>query len=103
MSSLILDVPASLHPKISKSLSWRLSHANLSLFLDLQAVATWEVDESGSLTGILFSMYLLSAGNIPLQGEKEISISYGDKGNEYALNLEQYEVAQQLRNKLTEV
>ncbi|KAH6830796.1 SET domain-containing protein [Perilla frutescens var. hirtella] len=54
---------------------------------DLKAAATWEVDGSGSLTGIPFSMYLLSAGNIPLQGEKEISISYGDKGNEELLYL----------------
>ncbi|KAH6800618.1 hypothetical protein C2S52_001082 [Perilla frutescens var. hirtella] len=63
---------------------------------DLKVVGTWEVDGSRSLTEILFSMYLLPAGNIPLQGEKEISISYSDKGNEY-------EVAQQLRNKLIEV
>lgn len=54
---------------------------------DLRAAATWEVDGSGSLTGIPFSMYLLSAGNIPLQGEKEISISYGSKGNEELLYL----------------
>ncbi|KAK6162441.1 hypothetical protein DH2020_002282 [Rehmannia glutinosa] len=49
---------------------------------DLKAAATWEVDGTGSTTGIPFSMYLLSAGNILLQGEKEISISYGSKGNE---------------------
>ncbi|KAK4418708.1 Serine/threonine-protein kinase dst1 [Sesamum alatum] len=54
---------------------------------DLKAAATWEVDGTGSTTGIPFSMYLLSAGNILLQGEKEISISYGNKGNEELLYL----------------
>ncbi|KAL1548716.1 hypothetical protein AAHA92_16914 [Salvia divinorum] len=54
---------------------------------DIKAAATWEVDGSGSLTGTPFSMYLLSAGVIPLQGEKEISISYGAKGNEELLFL----------------
>ncbi|KAK6162439.1 hypothetical protein DH2020_002280 [Rehmannia glutinosa] len=54
---------------------------------DLKAAATWEVDGTGSTTGIPFSMYLLSAGNILLQGEKEISISYGSKGNEELLYL----------------
>ncbi|KAL3814878.1 hypothetical protein ACJIZ3_016146 [Penstemon smallii] len=53
---------------------------------DLKAAATWEVDGTGSTTGIPFSMYLLSAGK-NLQGEKEISISYGDKGNEELLYL----------------
>ncbi|KAL3649514.1 hypothetical protein CASFOL_005917 [Castilleja foliolosa] len=52
---------------------------------DLKAAATWEVDETGSKTGSPFSMYLLSAGN--LQDEKEISISYGNKGNEELLYL----------------
>ncbi|XP_051146899.1 uncharacterized protein LOC127262308 [Andrographis paniculata] len=50
-----------------------------------KAAATWEIDESGSITGIPYSMYLLSAGSIP-SGE-EISISYGDKGNEELLYL----------------
>ncbi|PIN16232.1 N-methyltransferase [Handroanthus impetiginosus] len=54
---------------------------------DLKAAATWEVDGTGSTTGIPFSMYLLSAGNILLQGEREISISYGNKGNEELLYL----------------
>ncbi|XP_011091377.1 protein-lysine N-methyltransferase EFM1 [Sesamum indicum] len=54
---------------------------------DLKAAATWEVDGTGSTTGIPFSMYLLSAGNVLLQGEKEISISYGNKGNEELLYL----------------
>ncbi|XP_047947699.1 uncharacterized protein LOC125193832 isoform X3 [Salvia hispanica] len=54
---------------------------------DIKAAATWEVDGSGSLTGTPFSMYLLSAGVIPIQGEKEISISYGAKGNEELLFL----------------
>ncbi|KAL6494046.1 hypothetical protein OROGR_031955 [Orobanche gracilis] len=72
---------------------------------DLKAAATWEVDGAGSTTAIPFSMYLLSekwschledqcihkiffsssAGD--LQGEKEISISYGNKGNEELLYL----------------
>ncbi|KAL7121228.1 hypothetical protein ACP275_02G170100 [Erythranthe tilingii] len=52
----------------------------------LNPAATWEVDETGSLSGTPFSMYLSSAGNI-LQGEKDISISYGDKGNEELLYL----------------
>ncbi|KAG6431005.1 hypothetical protein SASPL_109080 [Salvia splendens] len=56
-----------------------------TLCLDIKAAATWEVDGSGSLTGTRFSMYLLSAGVIPIQGEKEISISYGAKGNESSL------------------
>ncbi|KAL6569455.1 hypothetical protein OROMI_013969 [Orobanche minor] len=51
----------------------------------LKAAATWEVDGAGSTTAIPFSMYLLSAGD--LQGEKEISISYGNKGNEELLYL----------------
>ncbi|KAI3444629.1 hypothetical protein Pfo_001294 [Paulownia fortunei] len=54
---------------------------------DLKAEATWEVDGTGSTTRVPFSMYLLSAGNIFLQGEKEISISYGNKGNEELLYL----------------
>lgn len=53
----------------------------------LKAAATWEVDESGSATGLPFSMYLLSAGNILSDGEKEITISYGNKGNEELLYL----------------
>ncbi|KAL8500146.1 hypothetical protein ACS0TY_019947 [Phlomoides rotata] len=54
---------------------------------DLKAAATWEVDSTGSSTGVPFSMYLLSAGNILLEGEKEITISYGNKGNEELLYL----------------
>lgn len=34
-----------------------LQNANLS---DLKAAATWEVDGTGSITGLPFSMYLLS-------------------------------------------
>ncbi|KAK9274080.1 hypothetical protein L1049_018894 [Liquidambar formosana] len=54
---------------------------------DLKAAATWEVDGSGSTTGVPFSMYLLSAEQSPFQVEKEISISYGNKGNEELLYL----------------
>ncbi|CAA0820799.1 SET domain-containing protein [Striga hermonthica] len=52
---------------------------------DLKAAATWEVDGNGSTTGVPYSMYLLSAGD--LQAGKEISISYGNKGNEELLYL----------------
>ncbi|GKV12997.1 hypothetical protein SLEP1_g24077 [Rubroshorea leprosula] len=54
---------------------------------DLKAVATWEVDGTGSITGVPSSMYLLSAGQSSLPVEREISISYGDKGNEELLYL----------------
>ncbi|XAR63124.1 [Fructose-bisphosphate aldolase]-lysine N-methyltransferase [Bertholletia excelsa] len=53
----------------------------------LKPVATWEVDGTGSETGVPFSMFLLSAGQSHLQIGKEISISYGDKGNEELLYL----------------
>ncbi|XP_073288648.1 uncharacterized protein [Primulina huaijiensis] len=54
---------------------------------DLKAAATWEVDGTGSTTGIPFSMYLLSVGKNHFQVENEISISYGSKGNEELLYL----------------
>ncbi|XP_060668806.1 uncharacterized protein LOC107432673 isoform X3 [Ziziphus jujuba] len=54
---------------------------------DIKAVATWEVDGTGSITGLPFSMYLLSAGQSSLQIGREISISYGNKGNEELLYL----------------
>ncbi|KAF8379405.1 hypothetical protein HHK36_028840 [Tetracentron sinense] len=54
---------------------------------DLKAAATWEVDGTGLTTGVPFSMYLLSAEQIPFQLEREISISYGNKGNEELLYL----------------
>ncbi|KAF3442245.1 hypothetical protein FNV43_RR16161 [Rhamnella rubrinervis] len=54
---------------------------------DLKAAATWEVDGTGSITGLPFSMYLLSAGQSSLQIGREISISYGNKGNEELLYL----------------
>ncbi|KAL7238763.1 hypothetical protein ACSBR2_004794 [Camellia fascicularis] len=53
----------------------------------LKAAATWEVDGTGLTTGVPCSMYLLSAGQSHLQIEKEISISYGNKGNEELLYL----------------
>ncbi|MBA0640120.1 hypothetical protein Goklo_023088 [Gossypium klotzschianum] len=59
---------------------------------DLKAVATWEVDGTGSLTQIPLSMYLISVAlffhskwkalQSPLPVDKEVSISYGNKGNE---------------------
>ncbi|XP_049351397.1 uncharacterized protein LOC125815875 isoform X1 [Solanum verrucosum] len=54
---------------------------------DFKAAATWEVDGTGATTGVPFSMYLLSAGENPSLIEKEISISYGNKGNEELLYL----------------
>ncbi|XP_058008337.1 uncharacterized protein LOC110637071 isoform X2 [Hevea brasiliensis] len=54
---------------------------------DTKAAATWEVDGTGLVTGVSFTMYLLSAEQTPLQSEKEISISYGNKGNEELLYL----------------
>ncbi|KAJ4704948.1 SET domain-containing protein [Melia azedarach] len=50
------------------------------------AAATWEVDGTGSVTGVP-SMYLLSVEGSPFQEEKEITISYGNKGNEELLYL----------------
>ncbi|CAN1191105.1 Aspartic proteinase-like protein 1 [Linum perenne] len=59
---------------------------------DLRAMATWEVDGTGSKTGTPCSMYLLSvdlsfsrnwkAERSLFDVGKEISISYGSKGNE---------------------
>ncbi|KAL4562743.1 hypothetical protein LXL04_026773 [Taraxacum kok-saghyz] len=54
---------------------------------DLKAAATWEVDGTGSATGVPLSMYLLSVEEAGLQIGKEISISYGNKGNEELLYL----------------
>ncbi|KAJ8650143.1 hypothetical protein MRB53_003166 [Persea americana] len=54
---------------------------------DLKAAATWEVDGTGSATGVSSSMYLLSAEQSILQADSEICISYGNKGNEELLYL----------------
>ncbi|XP_076941669.1 uncharacterized protein LOC143611336 [Bidens hawaiensis] len=54
---------------------------------DLKAAATWEVDGRGSATGVPLSMYLLSVEEAHLQVGEEISISYGNKGNEELLYL----------------
>ncbi|XP_027350320.1 uncharacterized protein LOC113861594 isoform X2 [Abrus precatorius] len=54
---------------------------------DLKPIATWEVDGTGLTTGVPFSMYLLSAAQSPLQIDQEISICYGNKGNEELLYL----------------
>ncbi|XP_022133064.1 uncharacterized protein LOC111005749 isoform X2 [Momordica charantia] len=53
---------------------------------DLKARATWEVDGTGSITGVPFSMYLLSV-DARSSGIEEVSISYGNKGNEELLYL----------------
>ncbi|XP_027188085.1 uncharacterized protein [Cicer arietinum] len=54
---------------------------------DLKPIATWEVDGTGLTTRVPVSMYLLSAAQSPLQIGREISISYGNKGNEELLYL----------------
>ncbi|KAF7815185.1 ribulose-1,5 bisphosphate carboxylase/oxygenase large subunit N-methyltransferase, chloroplastic isoform X4 [Senna tora] len=54
---------------------------------DLKPIATWEVDGDGSVTGVSSSMYLFSAAQSPLEIHQEISISYGNKGNEELLYL----------------
>ncbi|XP_030533635.1 uncharacterized protein LOC115743131 isoform X1 [Rhodamnia argentea] len=54
---------------------------------DFKPGATWEVDNSGSTTGVPFSMYLVSALQEPFENEKEVRISYGNKGNEELLYL----------------
>ncbi|KAJ0235630.1 Uncharacterized protein HA466_0264300 [Hirschfeldia incana] len=53
---------------------------------DLKPVATWEVDGTGSVSKVPFSMYLLSVAQNPIPN-KEITISYGNKGNEELLYL----------------
>ncbi|PKA52773.1 [Fructose-bisphosphate aldolase]-lysine N-methyltransferase, chloroplastic [Apostasia shenzhenica] len=53
----------------------------------LMPVATWEVDRMGFVTGIPSSMYLMLAVPGSIEVDKEISISYGDKGNEELLYL----------------
>lgn len=53
----------------------------------LKAVATWEVDPIGKITGIPASMYLVIADQSTGEVGKEIYISYGNKGNEELLYL----------------
>lgn len=53
----------------------------------VRPTATWEVDATGLTTGIPFSMYLLSVGEVPIHSGEEILISYGNKGNEELLYL----------------
>ncbi|KAL2892306.1 [Fructose-bisphosphate aldolase]-lysine N-methyltransferase chloroplastic [Bienertia sinuspersici] len=53
----------------------------------LRPAATWEVDSTGSATEVAFSMYLLSVNQGPPETEQEITISYGNKGNEELLYL----------------
>ncbi|XP_028769031.1 uncharacterized protein LOC114726587 [Neltuma alba] len=54
---------------------------------DLKPIATWEIDGTGSVTHLPSSMYLLSAAQNPSEIGQEISISYGNKGNEELLYL----------------
>ncbi|KAJ7559034.1 hypothetical protein O6H91_04G066600 [Diphasiastrum complanatum] len=50
---------------------------------DPRSLALWEVDgESGYVTGIPFSMYLITAPGAIFSQNKQICISYGNKGNE---------------------
>ncbi|ONK80403.1 uncharacterized protein A4U43_C01F17290 [Asparagus officinalis] len=53
----------------------------------VKALATWEVDPTGCITGVSTSMYLILAEKSTAEAEKEISISYGNKGNEELLYL----------------
>ncbi|KAL0928155.1 hypothetical protein M5K25_000022 [Dendrobium thyrsiflorum] len=53
----------------------------------LKPAATWDVDQMGSMTGIPSSMYLLLADPVSMEIDKEICISYGNKGNEELLYL----------------
>lgn len=57
--------------------------------LDVKALATWEVDSEGNLTGIPASMYLMlaQAGKSSVETGTEIYINYGNKGNEELLYL----------------
>ncbi|XP_078439908.1 SET domain-containing protein isoform X2 [Wolffia australiana] len=53
----------------------------------LEVSTTWEVDESGCVSGVPLSMYLVSEIQKLGDMEKEICISYGNKGNEELLYL----------------
>ncbi|VAI69279.1 unnamed protein product [Triticum turgidum subsp. durum] len=57
--------------------------------LNVKALATWEVDSVGNLTGIPASMYLMlvQAGKSSVETGTEIYINYGNKGNEELLYL----------------
>ncbi|CAN6485001.1 unnamed protein product [Victoria cruziana] len=52
-----------------------------------EASALWEIDATGDVTGTPLSMYLLSICGQKVPAEKEILISYGNKGNEELLYL----------------
>uniref|UniRef100_A0A453QHF0 Rubisco LSMT substrate-binding domain-containing protein n=1 Tax=Aegilops tauschii subsp. strangulata TaxID=200361 RepID=A0A453QHF0_AEGTS len=56
---------------------------------NVKALATWEVDSEGNLTGIPASMYLIlaQAGKSSVETGTEIYINYGNKGNEELLYL----------------
>ncbi|KAF9617223.1 hypothetical protein IFM89_035105 [Coptis chinensis] len=63
----------------------------LNFVSGLKAATTWEVDGSGSTTGVPASMYLLSAEKSPFQIDKEVYISYGNKGNEVHYPIEAFQ------------
>ncbi|XP_066377450.1 ribulose-1,5 bisphosphate carboxylase/oxygenase large subunit N-methyltransferase, chloroplastic-like isoform X2 [Miscanthus floridulus] len=54
---------------------------------NVKALATWEVDSVGNVTGIPASMYLLLADKSSAEAGAEICINYGNKGNEELLYL----------------
>ncbi|XP_078439914.1 SET domain-containing protein isoform X7 [Wolffia australiana] len=60
---------------------------SLKTFSGLEVSTTWEVDESGCVSGVPLSMYLVSEIQKLGDMEKEICISYGNKGNEELLYL----------------
>uniref|UniRef100_A0A0E0DW36 non-specific serine/threonine protein kinase n=1 Tax=Oryza meridionalis TaxID=40149 RepID=A0A0E0DW36_9ORYZ len=54
---------------------------------NVKALATWEVDSTGHVTGCPSSMYLVLADKSFVKAETEICINYGNKGNEELLYL----------------
>uniref|UniRef100_A0A0E0A4E3 Protein kinase domain-containing protein n=1 Tax=Oryza glumipatula TaxID=40148 RepID=A0A0E0A4E3_9ORYZ len=54
---------------------------------NVKALATWEVDSMGHVTGCPSSMYLVLADKSFVKAETEICINYGNKGNEELLYL----------------
>ncbi|CAA6663369.1 unnamed protein product [Spirodela intermedia] len=53
----------------------------------LEVSTTWEVDKTGCVSAVPLSMYLISVAPDFMDAEKEICISYGNKGNEELLYL----------------
>ncbi|XP_015694197.1 uncharacterized protein LOC102702856 isoform X2 [Oryza brachyantha] len=54
---------------------------------NVKALATWEIDSAGDVTGIPSSMYLVLADKSFVKAGTEICINYGNKGNEELLYL----------------